>query len=195
LLAELISQAAGVVGHSYHLAITALASGVPAFTPVDLSVGKYAALQGFETIYPLAKDKELDPDWFIKRLGKTMPSPSVLTARKQLTQHWDRVAAVLVAGATATQPAVNQFWQSLPFLLEDAAIRVNPAAEASEMKSVEKRGRSDEVYLRLARSRAEVTARDDRIAALYNSTSWKVTGPLRLLMHKLKRLAGNGSGR
>lgn len=195
LLAELISQAAGVVGHSYHLAITALASGVPAFTPVDLSVGKYAALQGFETIYPLAKEKELDPDWFLKRLGKTKPSPAAQTAREQLTQHWDRVAAVLVAGATATQPAVNQFWQSLPSLLEDAAIHNNPAVEASEIRNVQKHGRRDELYLRLALSRAEVKACDDRIAALYNSTSWKVTGPLRFLMHSLKRLARNGSGR
>ena len=121
VLAELISHAAGVVGPSYHLAITAVASGVPVFTPTKLSIGKYSALIGLETVYPLAKNKKPDPDWFLKRLGKTEPSPAARTAREQLAQHWNRIAAVLVAGPTTTEPAVNQFWQSLPCLLENAA--------------------------------------------------------------------------
>ena len=120
LLAELISQSAAVVGPSYHLAITALASGVPVFTPQELTRGKYSALLGFETVYSLANAGEIDPDWFLRRLGRTIPSAAVQTTLEQLTRHWDRVSEVLVAGRTATRPAVNQFWQSLPFLLEEA---------------------------------------------------------------------------
>ena len=58
LLAELISHASAVVGHSYHLAVTALTCGVPVFTWADLTVGKFTALREFETIYPLSAVKE-----------------------------------------------------------------------------------------------------------------------------------------
>jgi lipopolysaccharide transport system ATP-binding protein len=209
LLAELISQAAAVVGHSYHLAITALATGVPVFTPVELSVGKYSALRNFETIYQLAKDTETEPDWFLSRLGKTNPSPAAQTARARLSQHWDRVAAALIAAPPTSQPAANRFWQSLPCLLEDAAIRYEDAAKRSEALSAEQQGRLDEFKLLLEQARAEITARDslleqsraeikardELIATLYNSTTWKVTAPLRSVMHNLKRLVGYRSGR
>jgi lipopolysaccharide transport system ATP-binding protein len=129
LLAELISQAAAVVGHSYHLAITALAFGVPVFSSADLAVGKYTALSGFETVYSLERGMA-DPDWFIKRLKKTAPIPAVQAARDQLIQHWDRVAVALDHGPTLTQPAVSQFFQSLPSLLEVAAVRSEEAQNA-----------------------------------------------------------------
>jgi lipopolysaccharide transport system ATP-binding protein len=121
LLTELISQAAAVVGQSYHLAITALAFGVPVFSSADLTVGKYTALSGFETIYPLPKETDTDPLWFVTRLGKTTPTRAALAARDQLAQHWDRVAAVIDDGSTDTQCAVSEFLQSLPNLLELAA--------------------------------------------------------------------------
>lgn len=124
LLAQLISQAEAVVGHSYHLAITALASGVPAFTTQDLSAGKYTALADFETIYPLAKGRELDPDWFFSRVGRAAPPAAARARLDRLAMHWDEIAAVLRAGPTATQPALDRFWQSLPGLLEDAATTV-----------------------------------------------------------------------
>jgi lipopolysaccharide transport system ATP-binding protein len=162
LLAELISQAAAVVGHSYHLAVTALAFGVPVFCSADLSFWKYTALSGFETIFPLPKETEIDPHWFTARLGKNRPSPAAGAALDQLAHHWDCIATILREGATATQPALNRFWQSLPNLLEAA----------------------DE----LSKLRAEIVARDDRIATLYNSPSMRVTAPLRFLMRNLKRL-------
>lgn len=209
LLAELISHAAGVVGHSYHLAITALANGVPVFTPTDISVGKYSALQGFKTLYHLAKDEETDPDWFLQRLGKTKPSTAAQTALKQLERHWDCVAVALETSATATQPAVNQFWQSLPMLLEGEAFRYQSMVMVSAARSTEQQNRLDESNLRLEQAHAEIAAQDDRLnlasaemvthgertAALYNSTTWKITAPLRFILHNLKRLTGNGNGR
>ena len=161
LLAELISQAAAVVGHSYHLAVTALAFGVPVFSSADLSFWKYTALSDFETIFSLPKETEIDPHWFITRVGKIRPSPAACAALDQLAHHWDHTATILREGATATQPALNRFWQSLPNLLEAA----------------DKRGKL------LAQARAE-------IATLQNSPSMRVTAPLRFLMRNLKRLVG-----
>src|ERR1044072_3963769 len=93
LLAELISQAAAVVGHSYHLAVTALACGVPVFTSADLAFWKYTALSSFERLFPLPKETEIDPDWFIARLGKQRHSAAAGAALDQLTQHWDHISA------------------------------------------------------------------------------------------------------
>lgn len=168
LLAELISQAAAVVGHSYHLAVTALACGVPVFSSADLSFWKYTALSDFETIFSLPKETELDPHWFLTRLGKKRPSPAAGVALDQLAHHWDHIATIFREGATATPPALNRFWQSLPNLLEATA----------------------ELNKLLAQARAEIVARDDRIATLYKSPSMRVTAPLRFLMRNLKRLVG-----
>jgi lipopolysaccharide transport system ATP-binding protein len=118
LLAELISQAAAVVGHSYHLAVTALAFGVPAFCSADLSFWKYTALSDFETLYAISRDAEIDPQWFADRLGKSSPSPKAYAALDRLAQHWDRVAEAIREGTVAAQPALDRFWQSLPILLE-----------------------------------------------------------------------------
>lgn len=49
LMAEILSQAQAVIGHSYHLAITALAFGVPVFCSADLTTGKYTALAEFDS--------------------------------------------------------------------------------------------------------------------------------------------------
>jgi lipopolysaccharide transport system ATP-binding protein len=203
LLAELISQAAAVVGHSYHLAITALAAGVPVFTAVDLSVGKYSALLDFETIYPMPKGDEPDAERFVARLGKTPPSAAARTALDALAMHWDQVASAIGQGSTTTQTVLNQFWQSLPELLETGtmpdeknaglqrrigqsrAARAGPGAARPETKR-----RIDELNKLLALARAEIVARDERIAALYNSPSWKVTAPLRFIRRTLKRLLG-----
>jgi len=121
LLAEVISQAAAVVGESYHLAVTALAFGVPVFCSADLTAGKYTGLAGFETIYPLPKETETDPLWFVTCIGKTAPTPAALAAREQLTQHWDRIATEINKGSTGTQRAVSEFMQSLPGLFESVA--------------------------------------------------------------------------
>jgi hypothetical protein len=188
LLAELISRSEAVVGYSYHLAITALASGVPVFTPIDLSVGKYSALRCFETIYHLGKDKEPDLDWFLSRLGKTAPSSMLQTMNKQLAQHWDRISEILAAGPQPTQPAVNQFWQSLPCLLEDAAISYDTTMRSPDVQIAEKQGNIDDLNLRLEQISLTLNARDELIEKIYDSTSWKVTAPMRFAINSLKRL-------
>lgn len=123
LMAELIRQADAVIGSSFHLAVTALAAGVPVFSPVDLSLWKYPGLVGFETIHPLPEE-DSEPDWFFSRLGRTAVPPRVGAAVDRLAVHWDRIASVLQAGRTCTSVAVGRFWQSLPGVLEEAEAEI-----------------------------------------------------------------------
>jgi hypothetical protein len=176
LLAEIISQASAVIGASYHLAITALAFGVPVFSNGDPYFGKQSALSKFETIYFLPKDRETDPGWVKARLGKTPPSANAARALDQLFKHWDRIAAAIRQGRTKTEPALNRFWQSLPGLLE----------------------RSGDLEKLLAAARADISFRDEevsrlrkRVSQIHSSPSWKVTAPARYVMRSLKRLAAN----
>lgn len=122
LLAELISHAAAVVGHSYHLAVTALTCGVPVFTWADLSAGKFTALREFETIYPLAAVQASGAEWLVSRIGKRKPLPALKTNLGLLAEHWDRTADAIRKGTDAsTGAAIGKFWQSLPLLLEEHA--------------------------------------------------------------------------
>ncbi|MEW6208812.1 MAG: polysaccharide pyruvyl transferase family protein [Acidobacteriota bacterium] len=131
LTAELIKYSEAVIGHSYHLAITALACGVPVFTPQDLSAGKYTALQKFDAIYPLPRNDE--PDWFMERVGRKAPSAAARATLDQLARHWDRIADIIRAGRADTKPALNRFWQSLPALLERAEKRINESIAQAEI--------------------------------------------------------------
>jgi lipopolysaccharide transport system ATP-binding protein len=119
LLAEIISNAAAVIGYSYHLVITALAAGVPAFASFDQSEGKFTALAQFETLYRLASVNEAAPDVFFSRLGRTEPAPSVRATLPPLARHWDEIATAIERGRGEPHPAFASFWQSLPNLLEN----------------------------------------------------------------------------
>ncbi|MDP9194768.1 MAG: polysaccharide pyruvyl transferase family protein [Acidobacteriota bacterium] len=126
LLAELISHASAVVGHSYHLAITALACGVPVFTWSDLSVGKFTALRDFETVYPLSAVEESGPEWFLSRVGKREPLPALEANLSLLADHWDRAAAAIRTAirqgtSASSAAAIGRFWQTLPLILEEHA--------------------------------------------------------------------------
>ncbi len=178
LMAELISQSEAVIGHSYHLAITALSSGVPAFTPQDLSTGKYSALRGFETIYQMSKDAEPDPDWFINRVGRTAPSASARAALDQLAGHWDRIADVIRAGRSNTEPTLNRFWQSLPGLLEENSTRRSAGVEAIDESSIP--------------TQTGITTRGNRSAAFHKSVSSKVASLLRFFGRKPEGENENG---
>src|ERR1039457_5098425 len=92
IVAELIGRSEAVVGQSYHLLITALASGVPVFTRQNMSTGKYSALQDFETIFVLPPNGEPDLEWFLARVGRTTPSASARATYEPLGDHWDRIA-------------------------------------------------------------------------------------------------------
>jgi lipopolysaccharide transport system ATP-binding protein len=109
LLAELIGESEGVVGHSYHLAITALVTGVPVFTWMDLSRGKFTILRDFDTIHKLPSTREE----LLAKLGRKPP------VQVDVDTHWDRVVAAIVdEHAPSPKEALGRFWQSLPNLLE-----------------------------------------------------------------------------
>ena len=124
LLAELLGRAQAVVGHSYHLAITALACGVPVFCSADLSAGKYSALTHFDSLHPLVKGAAIDPDWILARLGRRIPCSGVGHALDQLVGHWDRAAELLREGRKVSVAPLNHFWQQLPNLLEETSQQV-----------------------------------------------------------------------
>ena len=117
LLAEIISNAAGAIGYSYHLAITALAAGVPVFTSVDLSAGKFTALAKFDTLHPLSSIHG-SADAFFARLGRKTPSAAALATLPALDAHWDRIAGAIREGRRTTSPSFARFWQTLPSLLQ-----------------------------------------------------------------------------
>ncbi|HEY6324831.1 MAG TPA: polysaccharide pyruvyl transferase family protein [Thermoanaerobaculia bacterium] len=194
LLAELIRQAAAVIGPSYHLAVTALTAGVPVFTPANLGTGKFNGLAGFEGIHPLPTDADHDAEWFVSRLGKAPISPRVVGAIDRLAVHWDRVAETVRGGATDSAIAVGRFWQSLPGVLEGHAERCQAALGAlhtlSRSAEIEGSGAADriaELGRLVALARQEIAARDRRIAQLHESTSWRITAPLRFIGRRLGR--------
>jgi lipopolysaccharide transport system ATP-binding protein len=188
LLAELISQAEAVVGHSYHLAITALAFGVPVFTSADLSAGKYTALSEFETIFPLPQENENNPQWFLSRLGKSSPSAAAQRALAQLDEHWDCVAKIIREGKADTQPTLGRFLQSLPNLLEVAVPEPaadqrpvadqGPVSDQADQRQVVDQWQIDELKRDLILANAE-------IRALYSSRSFRLTAPLRNIVRRL----------
>jgi lipopolysaccharide transport system ATP-binding protein len=182
LLAELIARSEAVVGHSYHLCITALASGVPVFTWQDLSTGKYAALRHFETVFPLPSDAEPDLDWFLARVGRTTPCEAARATLAPLDKHWDRVATVVRAGPTTAAHRMSRFWQSLPGLLESVE---------ADHTSTDLLVQVDEMMRRLASAHEDLAARGADIAALKSSTSWTITAPVRFLGRQLRRMAVN----
>jgi lipopolysaccharide transport system ATP-binding protein len=201
LLAELISHAEAVVGHSYHLAITALACGVPVFSSADLSTGKYTALAGFEAIYPLPGENEDDLRLFLGRIGRRHPSAAMQRVLGQLDEHWDRVAEIIKEGRTGMQPMLGRLLQSLPNILEIMPEQAAAEQAAWERSALERfaseqdareyaekcameyaamqRRRIDELENRLALANAE-------IAALHNSRSFRITAPLRHISRRLR---------
>jgi hypothetical protein len=170
VIAELIGRSEAVVGQSYHLCITALASGVPVFARYGLPACKYSVLRRFETYFELPLSGEPDLEWFFARVGKTRPSEAARSNCVALGNHWDRVAAVLRANVAPTAACLDRFWQSLPILLEEAA-----------RESAERQDSLDGAVRQLTVARAETAARDARIAEILGSMSWKLTAPLRFI--------------
>ncbi len=204
LLAELISQAEAVIGHSYHLAITALACGVPVFSSADLSAGKYTALSEFETIFALPGESEIDPHQFLTRLGKGPPSLAAQIALEQLDEHWDHIAKIIREGRVNTQSILSRFWQSLPNLLEAApenaaksekgyVALLKATTERPEIYPAEyaiQQGHVGELGTQfLAERDAAIIERDTALAGIHflkNTRSWQITKPLRFLMRLMR---------
>lgn len=119
LLAEILGHAEAVIGHSYHLAITALAFGVPIFCSANLHQGKYTALLDYQGIHPLPAGQPIALQWFLERLQRHESCPRLEAAREQLRHHWDQVADLIRQGPRPTGQWMNRLWQELPNLLED----------------------------------------------------------------------------
>jgi lipopolysaccharide transport system ATP-binding protein len=119
-LARIIAGSSAAIGYSYHLAITAIASGVPVFTSVDLDTGKFTALRQHETVHPLRSIHDGD---FFSRIGRAKRPASVDDSIARVEKHWDRVASAIERGRRGPSPAFGRFWQNLPSLLEPAAPR------------------------------------------------------------------------
>ena len=120
LLAELIAHASAVVGASLHLAITALAFGVPVFRPADSFGGKYAMLSAYEGVHRLDPRGGVDLARLTAPRADGGPGPAVTHARQRLVTHWDALARHLTdwGHSSAQQRAASRFWSQLPSLLE-----------------------------------------------------------------------------
>jgi len=121
LIAELISHAEGVIGHSLHLSITALTFGVPVFRPDSINNGKYKILSTFNTVYSMSGESK-NLEWFISKLGRATLAPEVTAKTELVAQHWKAIAKIILNGKINTQPQVNRFLQSLPGQLESKQI-------------------------------------------------------------------------
>jgi lipopolysaccharide transport system ATP-binding protein len=158
LLAELIARAEAVIGQSYHLCVAALAFGVPAFL-LGVHPCKFSVLHRFGKVFELPADGRPDIDWFLGRIGRTVPPAAERAAGLPLRDHWDRIAAVIRSGPARTAPALNRYWQSLPGLLE-AADRERHESAARELAGAESQ---DRLQNALAAASVETVARQERL--------------------------------
>lgn len=181
LLAEILGRAQSVIGHSYHLSISALVCGVPVFSTADLSVGKYTALARMGQMHALPQAGELTEQWFTSRIGKTEPSAAIKAARVELAHYWDHVADIITQGKTASHKALNRFWQHLPTLLENGAAPSSAPPEASTPNL-------DYLNIELNARQKQIFMLTEELVALKNSNSYKLTQPLRSLRRGLGKL-------
>ena len=161
VMAELIAHADAVVGHSYHLAITATVAGVPVFTPTTMTAGKYSALADIPTIHPMFDSNDPSFEWFASRVGRTS-SPSLTAGLlERLDAHWDRTVNIIRAGPSPTHDSTDRFWQALPGRLEANAaaiadldaerVRQSAAVAALDAAATEQTANVDELRSDLAR--------------------------------------------
>ncbi|WP_047336198.1 MULTISPECIES: polysaccharide pyruvyl transferase family protein [Pseudomonas] len=190
LLAEILAQAQGVIGHSYHLAITALAFGVPAFCSANLNQGKYTALRAYRGIRPLPAEQPIDPQWFLQHLSETGPCPEVIAAQEQVQRHWDRVAELIAQGPRPTSQVLNRFWQALPGLLEAPPPDCREAILSKQAELDALKIQVQQLTL-LRRHQTEFTSRvDAELGRIHRSNSYRLTAPLRSLRRRLQHLLG-----
>ena len=170
LIAELIAGAQAVIGPSLHLAISALACGVPVFRGPAHDDGKYALLRDFEGagLHRVDARGDVSPGWFRARCGRGPVSPQARAARDALAGHWDRIAHAFGPDRARAMPAsLSAMWQRLPGDFERAAKQL---------------AKLDDAQRTIAALRAEN-------AALRHSLSWRVTAPLRSALAALRGTA------
>ncbi|WP_447746418.1 polysaccharide pyruvyl transferase family protein [Pseudomonas nicosulfuronedens] len=187
LLAEIIAHAQAVIGYSYHLAITALAFGVPVFCLADLHRGKYTSLAHHSGLHVLPTDLDQPLPWLLERIGKTAPGTAARLALDQLDAYWDQVARLVEHGRGEPAPAVLAFWQNLPNLLEQPTTLGEPsakllAAHTSTVTTIESQ---------IARLQAQLAASQARVRQLETSRSLRLTAPLRALAKAFRHSRNN----
>lgn len=186
VLASLISRSEAVVGHSYHLAITALSCGVPVFSSSDLSQGKFTALSKYDTVHPLPPAGSEDSQWLSKRIGRKNPSHLVSEANDALENYWNHVANVVRSGKTGSIVAMNAFWMSLPGILEHEHRQTDIAkSNSAEHRRDSKAHLSDcensldEAKAQLAEATEKSFKFEKDLFEMRRSISWRMTAPLR----------------
>jgi len=188
LLAEILAHAQGVIGHSYHLAISALAFGVPIFSSADLSLGKYTALREYRGIHALPNGQAIDPKWFLQRLGTTPPCPQVSAAREQVHRHWDRVAELISQGPRSTSQALDRFWQALPGLLEETHLDWREECLSKQAELDELKVRLQQLTDLQAQQQELIGQTSGELERMYSSSSYRITAPLRSIRRGFRYL-------
>jgi hypothetical protein len=182
-IAVLIGGAEAVVGHSYHLAITALQCGVPVFTPVDLTEGKYQALLD-APLAPMPRGSAA-PEAFRSGLGRRPMAATIRERQADVNAHWDRVATAITAGPSGGSAGLGRFLQELPAWLEAATVA---EAEVLHAQAVQHRADAAEQGRVLEKARTLIAVRDAQLGQIARTRSWRVTAPLRRFNDIRKRV-------
>lgn len=88
-MVELIANAAGAAGMSYHLGVTATAFGVPHWRPPSPPGWKYEVLEALPGVTVFGRDPAA-----ANRFGARTPSPDVTALRARVDAHWDAIASL-----------------------------------------------------------------------------------------------------
>jgi GT2 family glycosyltransferase/spore maturation protein CgeB len=169
VLSRLIANAQAVVAHSFQCSVVALAHGVPVFraaTPDGTKNDALASFGGVRTIDPGGSLGEA-----IVRSARQPVSPDVVAQVSQLSEHWDRIAALADARDEAArrsrQLAARRIVAEMPALLSAAmAGAVADVRQASDADRRALEARQTATIASLARANDRALTLRDRIGAL-----------------------------
>jgi lipopolysaccharide transport system ATP-binding protein len=189
LIAELIRQADGIIGTSFHFSIVALVFGVPVFRPASyFEKEKYKTLSIFQTVFHFSDGGE-QPEWFLSKLGRSHPLHEVEMEERKLSSHWDSIATAILRGKRNPPTEIGSLLSTLPILLEEKETLEKEKEVLEKEKGTLKKEKENQEKENKTLN-AELVARDNLIQSLYNSRSWKVTSPLRGVTTILKTILG-----
>src|SRR5262249_43454308 len=102
------------------------------FRPSYATGSKYAILSPFEQVHSFPEGEPLDPEWFLRRLGRKPLCPTAAQAIDCLENHWNAIAVCIDRRGSRPEPAATAslLWQALPHALARQATRQAAALEA-----------------------------------------------------------------